>query len=178
DWKDVTTTIGKAMGEEKQARKLLGKTEKLIAGTAKDNPQFADVKFAYGWTLPEKSTEMPLYVKTDPRVQLIQQLGFTLSPQIADVDADPGTFNTNVSLEEIDTIDADVYIGWANSKADIDRTVNNRVLKEWKPFASDAYYVIEDMGVGWASSAPTVLGIPWVMDELVKGLDGAVAGKE
>ncbi|ADD42495.1 iron-siderophore ABC transporter substrate-binding protein [Stackebrandtia nassauensis] len=177
DWKDVTLTVGTAMGQKKQAQKLLDETEKLIADTAEDNPKFTKTSFAYGWYLEEGSTELPLYVSADPRVQFVQQLGFKLSPQVADKESDPGTFTASFSLEEVDTIKADVYIGWVDNKKDLNRTVDNAVLKKWKPFASDSYYIMEDQAVAWASSAPSVLGIPWAMDDIVAGLDKAVAGK-
>lgn len=177
DWKDVTRTIGTAMGEKKQAEKLLADTEKLIADTAEANPKFAEATFAYGWYLDEGATDLPLYVGADPRVQLIEQLGMKLSPQIEAIESDPGTFTASFSLEEVDTIEADVYIGWVNSEADLKRTVDNAVLKKWKPFKTGAYYVMQDQAVAWASSAPTVLGIPWAMDELVEGLDQAVSKK-
>lgn len=177
DWKDVTRTIGKAMGEQKQAKKLLDETEQLITDTAEANPEFADHTFAYGWYLDEGATDLPLYVGADPRVQLIEQLGMKLSPQVAEIESDPGTFTASFSLEEVDTIEADVYIGWVDNEKDLERTVEHPVLKKWKPFEDDAYYVMQDQAVAWASSAPTVLGIPWALDEMVAGLDKAVEGE-
>ncbi|MDM7829737.1 ABC transporter substrate-binding protein [Cellulomonas edaphi] len=170
DWKELTTTIGAAMGQSAEAAKLVADTEKQIATAAAAHPEFKGVTFTYGWTLADGATALDLYFPQDPRVQLMEQLGFVSSPQVVALSKEGSAFYGSVSLEKLDTVESQFHLAWANTPADVAKTVDNPLVKQWAPIAKGSYYFMEDQAQAWASSQPSVLSIPWQLDSLLPEL--------
>jgi len=80
DWKELTRTVGTAVGKADEADALVKEAEAAIAAQAAKHPEFAGHTFTYGWYLADGATALDLYVWEDPRVQVVEQLGLTLSP--------------------------------------------------------------------------------------------------
>jgi iron complex transport system substrate-binding protein len=170
DWKELTATVGKAMGESAKATQLVEQTETAIADAAAAHPEFKGVTFTYGSFLGEGATALDLYVPQDPRVQLVEQLGFVSSPQVVELGKTSKNFYEGVSLEELDTVESQFHLGWVNGPGDADKTVKNPLVAQWAPIKKGSYYFMEDQALAWASSQPSVLSIPWQLDTLVPEL--------
>lgn len=167
DWKELTRTVGEALGQSADADRLVEETDAAIDAQAAAHPEFKGVTFTYGWYLEDGATSLGLYVPQDPRVQVIEQLGFTLSPQEAALGDNATGFYGDVSLEKLDTVESDLHIGWVNTTADTERTLNDPLASRWAPIAAGHYYFMDDQALAWASSQPTVLSIPWSLSKLV-----------
>jgi len=170
DWKELTATIGAAMGESAQAAKLVDETDAEIAAQAAAHPEFKGVTFTYGWYLSDGATALDLYVPQDPRVQLIEQLGFVSSPQVVELGKTATGFYDSVSLEKLDTVESQFHLAWVDKPGDVEATIGNPLVKRWEPIAKGSYYFMEDQALAWASSQPSVLSIPWQLDKLVPEL--------
>ncbi|MEN0130465.1 MAG: ABC transporter substrate-binding protein [Brevundimonas sp.] len=167
DWKELTKTIGTAMGESAKAEQLVDQTDAEIAKAAAAHPEFKGVKFTYGWFLADGATALDLYVPQDPRVQLMEQLGFVSSPQVVELGKTATGFYSSVSLEKLDTIESQFHLAWVNAPGDVDNTVKNPLVAKWAPIAKGSYYFMDDQALAWASSQPSVLSIPWQLDTLL-----------
>jgi len=167
DWKELTRTVGQVMGKSQEADELIEETESEIAEQAAAHPEFEGRAFTYGWYLSEGATALDLYVPEDPRVQLIEQLGFTVSPQVEELSKDADDFFVSVSLEKLSTVQSDFHLAWVDQPGDLDRTLDNTLVAQWEPIVGDSYYFMEDNGLAWASSQPSVLSIPWQLDKIV-----------
>lgn len=168
DWKELTLTVGKAMGQESQAQTLIDSTDAAIKAQADLHPEFQGVTFTYGWYLADGATAFDFYFPQDPRVQVIEQLGFVPSPQVADLGkASPDQFYGSVSLEELSTVESQFHLAWIDQPGDEARTVENPLVASWGPIKDGSYYFMDDQALAWASSAPTVLSIPWQLDKIV-----------
>lgn len=178
-WQDMTRTIGKALGENDKAEGLITDVEGQLATIAEENPEFEGKTFTYGTTLTPGSTEAGLYVDYDPRVRLLTEIGFKNTPSMkAITDTVKGTnFYGGVSLEKLDTIDADIFVGWAYEAKEVPYTLSNSLFKRWEPIKNRKYAFVQDASLGMATSGPTVLSIPWAMERYVPMLADAVAGK-
>ncbi|MYY07417.1 ABC transporter substrate-binding protein [Streptomyces sp. SID4919] len=178
-WQDMTRTIGKALGENTKAEQLVTKTEGVLADVARENPQFKGKTFTYGTALTPGSTEAGLYVDYDPRVRLLIEMGFENTPSAEVINA--GVKGTNfyggVSLEKLDTVKADVFVGWAYDPKEVPYSLKDPLFKRWKPIAEKRYAFVETAELGMAVSGPTVLSIPWALERYVPLLADAVAGK-
>ncbi|WP_329023305.1 iron-siderophore ABC transporter substrate-binding protein [Streptomyces sp. NBC_00690] len=178
-WQDMTRTIGKALGENEKAEALVTDTEGVLAGVVKANPQFKGKTFTYGTALTPGSTEAGLYVDYDPRVRLLTEIGFVNTPSMKVItDGVKGTnFYGGVSLEKLDTVKADVFVGWAYDPKEVPYSLNDPLFKRWEPIEKKQYAFVETAELGMAVSAPTVLSIPWAMERYAPLLADAVAGK-
>lgn len=177
NWQDLTATVGKALGRSGQAAELLASTEKLFAGHAAEHPEFDGVSLAYGMGMTEGTSELTFYFPADPRVEFVEALGFTTPKSIKDF-AERSTLGSSdsTSLELLgDFDDVDVFLAWAGSDNDKERTLGNPLVSIWKPVANGKDLVLTDPSLVWATSSPTALNIPWALDNLVPQLAELVA---
>ena len=176
-WQDVTRTVGLALGQGPEAEALIASTDATIAEHAAAHPEFTGKTFTYGWSWVEGDTDLGLYTSGDAREQLIQQLGFSTAPAIAELSKTADEFVTYTSLESLDTIDADLYILWANSADEFAAMKQNPLIAKWAPIANNKYYVMDEQELAWASSQPSVLSIPWSLDIIVPELAAVIAAE-
>ncbi|WP_196424305.1 iron-siderophore ABC transporter substrate-binding protein, partial [Streptomyces clavuligerus] len=178
-WQDMTRTIGKALGETEKAESLVTEVEGGLATVAKENPEFQGKTFAYGMALAPGATEASLYLDYDPRVRLLTEIGFENTPSMKAIASavQGANWYGGVSMEKLDSIEADVYVGWANNPKEVTHSLNDPVFKRWAPIQDKNYAFLQDPTLSMATSAPTVLSIPWAMERYVPLLADAVAGK-
>lgn len=166
-WQDITLTIGKALGQQARAQELVDATDARIAELAAEHPEFKGKTVTIGWADPATS-EVGVYVGTDPRVQLIEALGFTLSDGAAAFGSE--TFYVPVAYENLYTLDADVFITWQADQAELDAAMANPVFARFAPVAAGRHLAMLDRAFAMATSAPSVLSIPWSLEKLVPQL--------
>lgn len=178
-WQEMTRTIGKAMGEDAKAEKLVGDVQRRLAGVAEEHPEFKDTTFAYGVALTPGATEVGLYVDYDARVRLLTEMGFENTPSMSAIASTVKGTNWygGVSLEKLDTIEADIFVAWANGPADVRHSLKDPVFTRWAPIAAKRYAFVQDATMGMATSGPSVLSIPWAIERYVPMLADAVAGR-
>ncbi|WEK59604.1 MAG: ABC transporter substrate-binding protein [Candidatus Microbacterium colombiense] len=174
DREQLTLTIGAVLDKEQEAQQLLDDADAAIASAAEAHPEFQGIVFTYGWFLGEGETSLGLYLPRDPRVPLLEQLGFTSSPDVAALEDTTKEFYANVSLEELGDIESQFHVGWVNTPADVDHTLSDPLISRWAPVAADSYYFFEDQRLAWATTAPSVLSIPSTIDDLADALASAV----
>lgn len=176
-WQDFTLDIGRALGETERAEELVAESEELIADAAAEHPELQGTSFIYGVTLWEGETELGVYVSDDPRVQFLHGFGLVNSPSLEAATANAEEFAGGVSLEELDTLDADVFVAWEGGSGRTQATLEDPLVSRWAPIAGGNYYFMNDKGFAMATSAPTVLSIPWVLEQgFLDDLSNAVAG--
>lgn len=171
-WQNMTTSVGQALGHPARAAELITETEAKAAQVRVDQPEFKDVSFIFGTFMREGETQTAIYSPADPRVKFVADLGLTIAPDvIATADKDTsGSFTFGVSLEKLDTIDADIYIGWADSDADIKRSINNPLFAQWDPIKRGKDLWFADPQLTSATMHVSVLSFPWAVNELVPQL--------
>jgi iron complex transport system substrate-binding protein len=164
--------IGQALGKEAAATELLSEEQAQIAAAAADNPEFAGKTFSAVWPRPEGAGWFA-WTSIDPRVQLITDLGMTLSP---DIDALGNTaFYNEISKENTPEINADVVVAIDENQQQA--TVLADPLFQSLPAAQGGHVAwVTDPPVIGAFAYSSVLSTPYVLEALVPLLAGAVAG--
>ncbi len=172
-WREQTRMIGQALGMEEEAEELIADTEETVAGLAAEHPEFEGLDFAYTSLGAEA---LYLYLDSDPRVQLIEDLGFTVAPSVEELAAgtDAGTFYAQLSLEQAPEIEADVLVGFTDGLT-AQEALDSDLYSSVPAIRRDAAVVLDDQEVAAAASSVSVLSIPFVLDRLVDGLADAAA---
>ncbi|GAB3618400.1 iron-siderophore ABC transporter substrate-binding protein [Okibacterium endophyticum] len=167
DWQDLTRVVATALGENEKAEELIAQTEQAMQEALVTHPGVKDTSLLYGVSLSEGSAELGLYISADPRVAFLREFGLVDSPSLSDAlgDVDDDDFHGAVSLEKLNTIDADVFIAWSSSPEETQYTLDHPALSRWEPIADGRYYIIEDATMGMATNGPTLLSIPWAIEE-------------
>ena len=172
-WRDQTRMIGQALGMEDEAEQLITETDAQVAAVAEEHPEFEGLTFAYTSLGAEA---LYLYLPSDPRVQLIEDLGFTTAPSVEELAAgvDAGTFYAQLSLEQAPEIESDVLVGFTDGLS-AQEALDSDLYRSVPAIEGDASVVLDDQEVAAAASSVSVLSIPFVLDELVDDLAGAAA---
>ncbi|MCW3494403.1 ABC transporter substrate-binding protein [Microbacterium sp. SSM24] len=170
-WRDVISDTGRALGLETEAEGILDELDQQIADAAAENPDFEGTTIAYA---DDDVDTFYLYLPADPRVEILEDLGFVSAPAVTELDNGESTFYTTVSSENLDQVIADVLFTQAETQEDLDAFL-----------ASDRGQLIPAVAAGAvapivgeenvAAVSPTALTLPWLLPEMVKQLAAATA---
>lgn len=172
-WKSVTTVDAKALGRTKQAKAKIAATEKLMKSTAAKYPDLAGKSVAV-LTLDAANPDVVTYYSTkDARVEYLTELGLTNSPSIMKLSKDNPAFYGTVSAENADSIDADIVVLYLDSKKQLDTLAKNPLLSQIRAIKRGSVVALYDPTFIMATSAPSLLSIPWSLDKYLALLGGA-----
>ncbi len=110
---------------------------------------------------------------TDPRVQLIEGLGFTVAPAVAELGAGAdSTFFAQLARERAPEIDYDVIVGFADDLP-AEEVAALPIYGRVPAIQDDAAVLIDDQGFGSAVSSISVLSLPFALDQLSAAAENA-----
>jgi len=165
-WQEQTRVIGEALGLADQAEQLVADTEAYLEQTAADYPQLAGKTFVYA---TEDDGQLGIFTSDDVRVALLTDLGMTVAPYV-DENATGDTVYYYVSAELAAGIDTDILVAWFNDQQAADAFAANPLFAQNPAMKAGAYAPIIGESYVAASSAPSVLSIPWMLDDYVPQL--------
>ena len=166
-WREQTRIIGQALGRTEEAEQLIAEADDQVAAIAAEHPEFEGLTFAY---TSMGSEALYLYLPSDPRVQLIEDLGFTVAPSVEELGADAETtFYVQLALESAPEIESDVLVGFADGLS-ADEAAALPIYTQVPAIQDDAAVIIDDQSFAAAVSSVSVLATPFVLDQLVDQL--------
>ncbi|MFD4295493.1 iron-siderophore ABC transporter substrate-binding protein [Rhodococcus sp. NPDC058532] len=173
-WQDQTSIIGQAVGRPDEARALVDGLGATLADTAAAHPEFAG-KTLTVVNFDTASGAANVYLPTDPRVQVLTELGFVNAPGVEALAQDnpTGSFYKSLSFENLRDIDADVVVAFVDGSSD---TATHPALGQLSAIGRGSAVLLSDQQVVAGLSNVNVLSIPWVLDKIVPQLSEA-AGK-
>lgn len=170
-WQEMTMVIGRALGQPEKAQQLLADIDRRLADVRQQHPEFAEQTVVV--VDPSEPGQYAAFSQTDPKAQLLEQLGFKLSAQVTQLAG--GENAAVVSSERLDILDVDkmVMLTW-------DDSVEPRVKAD-PVFASltvtkaggVVFVPYNEPPIGAALSFVTVLSVPYAIDELLPLLTAA-----
>jgi iron complex transport system substrate-binding protein len=171
-WREQTRLIGTALGRAEEAEQLIADADDRVAEIAAEHPEFEGLTFAYTSLGAEA---LYLYLPTDPRVQLIEDLGLTVAPSVGELSAGvEESFYAELSLESAPEIAADVLVGFADGLS-AEEVAALPIYSQVPAIQRDSAVLIDDQSFAAAVSSVSVLAIPFVLDQLVDQLSVAAA---
>jgi iron complex transport system substrate-binding protein len=171
-WREQTRLIGTALGRTEEAEQLIADADDRVAEIAAEHPEFEGLTFAYTSLGAEA---LYLYLPTDPRVQLIEDLGLTVAPSVGELSAGgEESFYAELSLESAPEIAADVLVGFADGLS-AEEVAALPIYSQVPAIQRDSAVLIDDQSFAAAVSSVSVLAIPFVLDQLVDQLSVAAA---
>ena len=170
-WRDVVTTVGKALGKDEQATEVLQGIDDQLAAAAAAHPEFEGKTIAAVWDV---AGTFYVYKKEDPRVEFMLDLGFESAPAVDELANGDSTFFYTLSYEQLDQLKADVVLSYSDTQAEADAFLTAPQTSVIP--AVQAGNVAQLVGTQYiaAVSPPTALSIDWGLDELVAALETAV----
>ncbi|WP_431198262.1 ABC transporter substrate-binding protein [Leifsonia xyli] len=169
-WRDQTAIVGKALGLTKEADALVTSTEKKVTDLAAKYPVLKDKTFFYA--AANEPGKLNVYRAEDPRVQLLNDLGLKNSPSIDALDSakGDGSFFYQLSNENLSKIDTDLLVMYFDKQSSVDTFTSDPLVAAMPTIKEGRFAPIVGESFVAATSAPSVLSIPWMLDRYVPEL--------
>ncbi|MFT4279802.1 ABC transporter substrate-binding protein [Microbacterium sp.] len=170
-WRDAVKLVGEALGKAAEADRILADMDALVADAAAAHPEFEGTSIAL---LTESAGTYYLYLPADPRVEILEDLGFVTPKGVTALDTGEGTFYTTVSPEKLDEIDADVVLAFGETQDAFDTFAssdNARLIPAISKGAVAGLIGPEEISM----LSPTPLTLPYGLDTIVEKLAAATA---
>ncbi|WP_430332217.1 iron-siderophore ABC transporter substrate-binding protein [Rhodococcus sp. ACT016] len=170
-WQDQTTLVGKAMGKADEATELIDGMNTMLAETAAAHPEFAGKTLSV-INLDTTNGQVNVYKPTDPRVQVLTQLGFVDSPGVEKIatESDPDSFFASISAERINEVGADVVVVFVSDDAEASKNPTYTSLGAVKRGSA---VPLSDTKIVAGLSRTGVVATPWVLDQITPQLSEA-----
>lgn len=173
-WQEQARAIGRALGREDRAGKLVSDLEARFARAREEHPEFEGASgVVVGLTAEDDSYTPSPYGPQDVRGRFMSSLGFRIPEEIADLTGD--AFFADLSRERLELIDADVLV-WVTVLAESFEAVRTDPLYRRLDAAREGRDVFLEETLSGALSFGSVLSLPFALDELVPRLVAAVDG--
>ena len=169
-YQEQTRLIGRALGREAAAARVLAGVERRIASTRRSHPKFRGKTL----TLAFMSDSNTINVVTDPKdqtIRLLGQLGVGLSKSVRSLPKNgQGGVQGAVSLEQVGRLEASALVIAFASPALRRQLVSNRVFKNMSVVKRRAYSEM-DLPTITGLRTPSVLSVPYGLNKIVAALN-------
>jgi iron complex transport system substrate-binding protein len=162
-WQDATTIIGKALGKDAEAAKLVSDTEATVKEEAAEYPQLAGKTFIYGYALPSDLTQTGIYTANDNRPKFLSSIGMKLAPVAEQASAGSKEFFVPWSAEKANELDSDIFLSSVEAASDADAIKNDPLLGQIPAVKNGAFVADADKSLVLAVSASSPLSLPWAL---------------
>ncbi|WP_137845959.1 ABC transporter substrate-binding protein [Microbacterium sp. 2FI] len=169
-WRDVVTITGEALGMDAEAEAILAELDATVADAAAEHPEFAGTTIS---TPVDSAGVWYLYLPADPRVEILEDLGFVSPPSVTELDTGESTFYTTVSPENLDKIDSDVVLTFVDEGAL--ETFTSSTTAQLIPAVQKGAVASLINGEQVSALTPTPLTLPWILPTLLEELAAATA---
>ena len=172
-WDVQAETVGRAVGRPAAMAELVASSKKALTDGAAANPEFAG-KTAMVITPYEG---LWVYGAQDPRVRLMNELGFVNPPGFAELfPADSDTFGGNISPEKAEILDVDTLVCFAD-EGEQQAQIETKLFKTHAVHTEGrtVWFRTADLGTT-PFSFLTVLSLPYLLERFVPRVAAAVDG--
>ncbi|TLM73877.1 iron-siderophore ABC transporter substrate-binding protein [Pseudarthrobacter sp. NamB4] len=169
-WQDSTSIIGKALGKDTEAAKLISDTEATIKEKVAEYPQIAGKSFIYGNLEPASADGVNVYTANDNRPRFLSGIGMTLAPVVEDNSKGSQKFFIPWSAEKANELESDIFITWVPDAATKDSIKSNPLLGQIPAIKKGALVADSDNTLTLSISASSPLSLPWSLDTFLPQL--------
>jgi iron complex transport system substrate-binding protein len=173
-WREVITTVGDVLGQPEEAEEVLDDIDAEVAAAAEAHPEFEGTTIA---AVAIDPSAFYVYSGADPRVQFLEDLGFTVAPSVEELDTGESTFYYTLSTENVDQLDSDVLLSYAPSEKRADEVAADPTYQAMEQLREDRVATVAGEAVVSSVSPPTALSLTYSLDTFVEALAGAVSAE-
>jgi iron complex transport system substrate-binding protein len=163
-WQEQATLIGEATGKEAEAEKAIARVSDRIAKIAADHPSWKTKNFSMSFNYDTGKITTIVNPK-DFAIQLVTQLGPTLSPKVTALAGDDPSVQPDVSYEAVEVLDADLVL-LAHASDTLQGTLTSNPVFANLPSVKGGRVVTVDLVSINAFRTPMLRGIDHSLDML------------
>jgi iron complex transport system substrate-binding protein len=169
-WQDSTSIIGKALGKDAEAAKLVSDTEATIKDKVAEYPQIAGKSFIYGNLEPASADGVNVYTANDNRPRFLSEIGMTLAPVVEENSKGSKEFFIPWSAEKANELESDIFVTWVPDAATTDSIKSDPLLGQIPAIKNGALVADSDNTLTLSISASSPLSLPWSLDTFLPQL--------
>ena len=174
EWDDQITTIGKALGEEKDSKGLVEDIKKQLKDAKR--PEYDGLTFSFIYNSGPGT--LGVFYPGEQRVSMVSALGLTPDPVVdtlkKDFDA-PGTDSALIGLENADKLnDSDLIFTFYSDAANRKEIESQGLYANIPAIKKGAVVAPDDQPFVTGSSIINPLTVPWTLKRYVPMIDEAV----
>lgn len=167
-WEEELTIIGKALGKDDEATRLISGVDQKFADVRAAHPEWEGLTFAMAFD--RQDGNMGLNSPGDTRSQVIRNFGFVMSEDV--LPFVETTFSASVSWERAKILETDVLF-WRMTAAEME---GHEIFQNLEVVRSGRIvYLDDDPETVAAMSYNSPLSLPFAIDRLVPQIEAAVA---
>lgn len=172
-WQEETINDAIALGLEEEGKALVEETQELINDKLSEYPALNGKKVAFFWLSEDDLGTFYIYTNNDPRAAFLSDLGFVMPDSIKSLITSDQDFSITVSAENADLLnDVDIIITYGTESLVEAMKADGR-FANIPAVANEAFVLLDSNDVLAAASTPTVLSIPYAIDDYLKALNDA-----
>ncbi|MDP9980638.1 iron complex transport system substrate-binding protein [Pseudarthrobacter oxydans] len=169
-WQDSTAIIGKALGKDAEATKLVADTEATIKEKVSEYPQIAGKSFIYGNLEPASPDGVNVYTANDNRPRFLSEIGMKLAPVVEDNSKGSKEFFIPWSAEKANELESDIFVTWVPDAATTDSIKADPLLGQIPAIKKGTLVADSDNTLTLSISASSPLSLPWSLDTFLPQL--------
>ena len=169
-WQDSTSIIGKALGKDAEATKLISDTEATIKEKVAKYPQIEGKSFIYGNLEPAKGDGVNVYTANDNRPRFLSEIGMKLAPVVEDSSKGSKEFFIPWSAEKANELESDLFVTWVPDTSTADAIKSDPLLSQIPAIKNGALVADSDNTLTLSISASSPLSLPWSLDTFLPQL--------
>ncbi len=173
-WRDVITTTGEALGETEAAEEVLADIDEEVRAAAQAHPEFEGTSIA---AVAIDPSAFYVYTPADPRVQFLEDLGFSLAPSVEELQTEDAGFFYTLSTERVDELTSDVLLTYSNDEDASAAVAADPTYRKMRQFQDGTVADLVGEATVSSVSPPTALSLTYSLDTFVEALAGAVGGR-
>lgn len=171
-WRDSLDMVGKALGRNKLADQVEADVEKTLAEAKEEHPNLVGKSHFVSWIDPTDTSSIGVY--GDSRATVLTEVGMTQPEWVEDVTK--GEAYGTISAERAATLDADLALLTAESKAQAEKITNDKLIAKIPAVAEgNVWWDLPDHSTAYALDVATPLSLPYMAEHLLPELDKVLA---
>lgn len=171
-WQEQATLIGEATGKVAEAEIAIARVSDRIAKIAADHPSWKTKTFSMSFNY-DTGKITTIVNPMDFAIQLVTQLGPTLSQKVTALAGDDPRAQPDVSYEEVEVLDADLVL-LAHASQSLQGSLTSNPVFANLPSTRDGRVVTVDLVSINALRTPMLRGIDHALDMLEPELERAL----
>ncbi|MGD7787368.1 iron-siderophore ABC transporter substrate-binding protein [Propionibacteriaceae bacterium Y1700] len=173
DWDEQIKIIGRALGQEADAQKLIDDLNSQLEKAAASHPEYADHTFSYVYTTPDT---LGVFLPYEQRVAVVRALGLTVDPAVNDMKEVEGTDSAIIGYENADQLaNSDLIFTFYSDEAAKKQALDNDLYASIPAIKKGAVVASDDPAFVTASSMINPLTLPYALDRYAPLIDDAIA---
>ena len=174
EWDEQITTIGKALGQEKESEGLVDDIKTQLKEAKRE--EYKDLTFSYIYNSGPGT--LGVFYPTEQRVAMVSALGLTPDPIIDELKKEydePGTDSALIGLENADKLnDSDLIFTFYSDEKNRKEIESQGLYANIPAIKSGAVVASDDQAFVTGSSIINPLTVPWTLERYVPMIDKAV----